>query len=217
VVDDPFSRQRIQAAYDVAAEDYEAAFGADLNRLPVDRRMLDQARDAAKDGPILDLGCGTGSAASYLARYGARVVGMDLSDGMLRLCTRAGEAQRLPAARADMRRLPFRTGAFAAVVAFYSIHNVARGELDGVLVEIARALEPGGTLLTATHLGEGEVYTERFLGHPIATTGGTLYTSDELVGRLSSNGFNIESIEMREPLQHEHRSDRIYLLATRAD
>jgi SAM-dependent methyltransferase len=115
-----------------------------------------------------------------------------------------------------MRHLPFRDRAFAASVAYYSIHNVTRNELGRALVEVARVLEPRGTLLVATHIGEGEVYTDQFLGHDIATTGGTLYSEDEITDRVSSSGFKVGWSEVRDSLAHEHPSRRIYLLATRA-
>ena len=209
---DPFSTARVQAAYDAAAEDYQRAFGHDLARLPLDRRMLDRARHAAPDGPILDLGCGTGSAGSYLAARGARVVGLDLSGGMLRACRSTGE---FPVCRGDMRRLPFADGAFAAVVAYYSLHHIPRAELGTVLAETARVLRPVGVLLLGTHLGEGEVYNDAFLGHDIATTGGTLYGAPELTDRVSSAGFVVVAQDTRAPLAHEHQTRRIYLLAQR--
>jgi ubiquinone/menaquinone biosynthesis C-methylase UbiE len=126
-------------------------------------------------------------------------------------------ALRFPVAQGDMRQLPVRSGAFAAAVAFYSIHNVTRAEFDSVIVELARVLEPGGTLLAATHLGEGEVYSDRFLGHHIAATGGTLYSPEEVMGLMSSKRFAIKSTEVRDPLAHEHQTRRIYVLATRTD
>jgi SAM-dependent methyltransferase len=212
-VTDPFSSARVQAAYDVAADDYQRAFGDDLERLPLDRRLLDQARHAAQDAVTLDLGCGTGSAGSYLAGRGGRVVGLDLSAGMLRACRAAGG---FPVCQGDVLRLPFAEGAFAAVVAFYSLHHVPRTELGTVLAETARVVRPGGVLLLGTHLGEGEVYSDAFLGHDIATTGGTLYDAPELTDCVSSAGFVVVSSETRDPLAHEHQTRRIYLLAERA-
>jgi ubiquinone/menaquinone biosynthesis C-methylase UbiE len=212
-VTDPFSTARVRAAYDVAAEGYQRAFGDDLERLPLDRRLLDRARLAARGGVILDLGCGTGSAGSYLAARGGRVVGLDLSAGMLRACRSAGGP---PACQGDMRRLPFTDRAFAAVVAYYSLHHLPRSELDAVLAETARVVRPGGALLLGTHLGRGEVYSDTFLGHDIATTGGTLYDATELTDRVSSAGFVVAVRDTRDPLAHEHQTRRIYLLAERA-
>lgn len=209
-MDNPFSTERIRAAYDVVAHDYEAAFSDDLARLPLDRHMLDRARSAAGDGLILDLGCGTGSAGSYLTSNGARVVGLDLSIGML---TSGRSVNRFPSCQGDMRHLPFKSSVFSAIVAYYSVHNVTRAEVGMVLAESARVLQPEGTLLIATHLGDGEVYSSEFLGHDIATTGGSLYSSAEIVERVSSESFSVVSCETRGPLAHEHQSQRIYLLA----
>jgi ubiquinone/menaquinone biosynthesis C-methylase UbiE len=164
---------------------------------------------------MLDVGCGTGSAGSYLAGGGAQVVGVDLSLGMLTAGKRA--ASRFPVCQGDMRNLPFGDRAFAAAVAYYSIHHFVRTELRPVLAEVARVLEPHGTLLAATHLGEGEVYTDKFLGHDIATTGGNLYSEQEIRERVSSAGFEVQLSEVRDSLAHEHPSRRIYLIATRAE
>lgn len=211
-VDSPFSTGRIRAAYDLVARDYVATFGDDLAGLPLDRRMLDRAARAAMNGLILDLGCGTGSAGSYLTGSGARVVGLDLSIGMLMA---NGSAVRFPSCQGDMRSIPFNDGVFAAIVAFYSIHNVTRTELGKVLDEMARVLQSQGSLLIGTHLGQGDVYSDEFLGHHIATTGGSLYSSSEIIEAVSSKGFRVEANEARDPLAHEHQSQRIYLLARR--
>jgi ubiquinone/menaquinone biosynthesis C-methylase UbiE len=211
-VGDPFSRERVQAAYDAAADDYAAAFGQDLDRLPLDRRMLDRAHEAAAAERILDLGCGTGSVGAYLMGRHARVVGVDLSLGMLMSGMRA---HRMPCCQGDMRHLPFASGTFAAVVAYYSVQHVPRAGVGQVLAEAARVLRPGGALLVATHLGEGEVYMDEFLGRAVATTGGSLYGADELLDRVRTAGFTLTVVETRGPLEHEHQSQRIYVLARR--
>jgi hypothetical protein len=114
-----------------------------------------------------------------------------------------------------MRCLPFSDGVFGAIVAYYSIHHVPRRELHTVLSEAARVLGPHRALLLSTHLGDGEVFTDQFLGHDIATTGGTLYSEEDMTDQVSSAGFVVERSEIRAPLTHEHQSQRIYLLAKR--
>ena len=129
---DPFSEERVRAAYDAAAEDYQACFGEDLAQLPLDRRMLDVALRTISEGVVLDLGCGTGSAGSYISRSGTRVVGVDLSFGML---SSSRSACGFPLCQANMRYLPFGNETFGAVVAYYSIQHVRRSELGAVLRE----------------------------------------------------------------------------------
>jgi hypothetical protein len=69
---DPFSPRAVGGAYDAVAGEYGRRFGDDLDRLPVDRAMLDAAWRAASDGDtdggwVLEAGCGPAPAATYLA------------------------------------------------------------------------------------------------------------------------------------------------------
>lgn len=94
---------------------------------------------------VLDLACGPGRHAVHLARRTAAVVGFDLSMTLLR---RAQEL-RAPVAgfvRGDMRRLPFRAGAFDVVVNLFTSFGYFAHDTDHirVLEEVARVLLPAG-------------------------------------------------------------------------
>lgn len=101
----------------------------------------------AKPGSrILDIGCGTGELAAALAATGRRAVGADVSTQMLRRVPRdrpdeAGWVQLDP----HWRSLPFRPGAFDAVVAASVLEYVA--EPAAFLAESARVLRPEGVLV----------------------------------------------------------------------
>jgi ubiquinone/menaquinone biosynthesis C-methylase UbiE len=90
----------------------------------------------------LDVCTGTGGVASALAARGARVVGVDLAHGMLRVAHRrnhvsaAGEAIRL--ARGDACALPFPDDAFRRVTCCMSLHEMSEAERGAVLLEIRR-------------------------------------------------------------------------------
>ena len=97
---------------------------------------------------VLDLGCGPGRHAAQLTPHGAAVVGLDLSRTLLR---RAREL-RVPAigfVRGDMRRLPFRAGAFQVAVNLFTSFGYFSDEQDDarVLREVARVLVSGGTFV----------------------------------------------------------------------
>ncbi len=85
------------------------------------------------------------------------------------------------------------------------------------MAEINRILKPSGTFVVSTHLGEGEVYNNEFLGHKIDPVGGTLYRDHELLAALDSQSFAIEEVHYRDPLPHEHNTKRIYATCRRAD
>ncbi|HKA88402.1 MAG TPA: class I SAM-dependent methyltransferase [Haliangiales bacterium] len=119
---------------------------ADVNHY----RLL--AGTLAGEGPILELGCGTGRLSVPLARDGHRVVGIDLAPGMLqRAAAKAAQrpraAARLLLARADMRRLPFRRR-FPFVVSPFNAfqHLYTRADVLACLAEVRAHLDPSGRL-----------------------------------------------------------------------
>ena len=209
---EPFDAAAVRAAYDVAAEDYAEAFAADLLRLSTDREVLDSVAERSHgDSIVLDLGCGPGQVGQYLTERGVRVVGLDLALQMLLVAGRRTGNRNF--ACGDMRSAPFGSESFSEVVAFYAIHHLPRSALGNALTEIRRILKPAGLFVVATHLGESEVFSNEFLGHPIETVGGTLYRKDELLIELQNQSFVVEDVRHRDPLPHEHQSRRIYVTA----
>lgn len=97
---------------------------------------------------ILDLGTGTGVLARALARRGGRVVGLDVSQAMLREAAAAatGEGLGLGLVRARAERLPFPDSAFAVVAAGQCWHWFDR---PAAAAELARVLVPGGLAVLA--------------------------------------------------------------------
>jgi ubiquinone/menaquinone biosynthesis C-methylase UbiE len=99
----------------------------------------------------LDLGTGTGEGAFAIARLftGAKVVGIDLADGML-----AEARRKTPAELAD--RVRFENGdASALPFADASFDLVAHANMIPFFDELSRVLTPGGHALFAFSLGPG--------------------------------------------------------------
>lgn len=105
--------------------------------------------EAATWGTVADLGCGTGLAGAVLRPHAARLVGADLSTGMLQQAGR----RRIYDELAHMDLVSFlRTneGAFDVVVAADVLCYF--GALDGVIAAAETALRPGGTLAFTVEL-----------------------------------------------------------------
>lgn len=212
---DPFATATVRRAYDTAAQAYADAFGGELAHLPFDRAMLTAAVEALdRDGLVIECGCGPASASAFLEGTGFRRAALDLSYQMVRLA--AQRVHGLAVLQGDVRRLPLRNGSASLLVAFYVIQHLARQDLPDVFAGFARVLAPGGRILLATHLGEGHVEIDDFLGHRIDPMGGAFHTIDEVHALLAGAGFDISLERQRRPVPGEFDTQRLYVLATRS-
>ncbi len=152
-----------------------------------------------------------GSCELYLGARGVTAIGADLSAAMLASARDRNVAMAL--VQSDMRQLPFRGGCFGAVVAYYSIQHLPRDDLAAASGGDHQGPRPRAECCSSpTHLGEGDVFIDEFLGHPIDSVGGCLYRRDELIRHLEAAGFDLEVERQRGPLDHEADTQRIYLL-----
>jgi SAM-dependent methyltransferase len=96
---------------------------------------------------VLDIGCGVGGPARWIAaRYGCRVVGLDLiadyCGAANALNAATGLADRVAIVEGDAAALPFLDGAFDRAVSHSVLMNIA--DLPAALREARRVLVPGG-------------------------------------------------------------------------
>jgi SAM-dependent methyltransferase len=107
--------------------------------------------DLSTDTLLVDVGCGTGRHARALDHLGVRVVGVDLSLGLLRA---ADGHRRGGWVQADARRLPLHDGVADVIWSLcQGGFGITPGGDQQVLREMVRVLRPGGRLaLTAFSL-----------------------------------------------------------------
>jgi ubiquinone/menaquinone biosynthesis C-methylase UbiE len=105
------------------------------------------------DGPVLELGCGTGRVSRPLARGGVELVGVDRSEQMLararKQILRSSNPQLLKSlrlVRADIRQLPFEDETYPMVIAPYGILQslIRPKDLTAALASVARVIARGG-------------------------------------------------------------------------
>ena len=131
---------RVRAMFDTIAPRYDLinrlmTFGLDQAW----RRNTVAALALPADALVLDLACGTGDLSRLALRRGYRVVGTDLSAGML-----GANGAATPLVEADGSHLPFVDGAFDGIVCGYALRNFT--DLAQTLAETARVIRPGGRL-----------------------------------------------------------------------
>ena len=110
------------------------------------RKLVDMAK-LAGDELVLDIACGTGDITFALARrlIGGNAVGLDITEGMLRIAQRKRRDGSIDNAffhRADIMRMPFPDMTFDRVTGGYALRNTP--DIRAALVEILRVLKPGG-------------------------------------------------------------------------
>ena len=120
---------------------------------PIGERLIARLPLTADTSHVIDVGTGAGSLlpAIQLAAPSAVVVGIDRSQGMLRL---AKERHSCPLALMDVQRLALPANRFeVAIVAFVLFHLPWP---EQCLAEVNRVLQPGGSVGTVTWGSETE-------------------------------------------------------------
>lgn len=109
---------------------------------------------------VLDLGCGAGQLARFLAEQGAAAVaGVDVSERMLGLARAERAHPRVTYRRESMEGLSFPGASFDLVVSSLAFHYVR--DYRELVGRIAGWLAPGGVLVFST---EHPIYTARRVG-----------------------------------------------------
>ena len=141
-------KQQVTAMFDTISNEYDG-----LNRvisLGIDvkwRRKVVSLVAATHPKQVLDVATGTGDLAIELVRTGAqRIVGLDLSEGMLDVGRQKIRKKNLSEAIemvvGDSENLPFDDNSFDAITVAFGIRNFENLEIG--LAEILRVLKPNG-------------------------------------------------------------------------
>jgi 2-polyprenyl-3-methyl-5-hydroxy-6-metoxy-1,4-benzoquinol methylase len=126
------------------AEFYEHEFGQRAHEIPF---YLKHARLA--NGPVLEVGCGTGRLTLPIARDGIPVTGLDLSRPMLEIARRKAELENLSVAWLEQDCRQIAAGKFALIFsatnAMQHLHDLE--SVNAFLTSARNALHDNGTLI----------------------------------------------------------------------
>jgi phosphatidylethanolamine/phosphatidyl-N-methylethanolamine N-methyltransferase len=144
----------VARAYARWAPIYDLVFGAVFARGRAASIAAAEQACGAQGGRILEVGVGTGISLSHYAPAN-RLVGIDLSEPMLRKAKERVAAERLVYVQAlavmDASRLALPDAAFDVVVAQYVITAVP--DPEATLDEFVRVTRPGGEIVLVNHIG----------------------------------------------------------------
>jgi SAM-dependent methyltransferase len=212
-VDDPRA-DALRSGYATVARAYREHLIDELAGKPLDRALLDAFAESSAGGLVVDVGCGPGHVARYLATRGATVEGIDLSPAMI---DEARASHRGLAFRVgDMFALPYERASVQAIVAFYAIVHMTDGDLAVPFREFHRVLVPGGRALISFHIGDERVHVDELFG---CTTSLDFvqHRPEPVIAALTAAGFALDARLDRAPYPRvEYPSQRCYLLARAA-
>ncbi|WP_107415604.1 class I SAM-dependent DNA methyltransferase [Actinacidiphila paucisporea] len=183
-----WGRAEQAAAFDAIGDRYDEAFPHKEGQLAAAEWLAAAVPPGSR---VLDLGCGTGlPTAAQLADAGLRVVGVDLSTGMVgRARANVPKAEFVQADIADLPAgEPLTRGGFAGVTAFFSLLMLRRAEIPTTLRAVYDLLEPGGLLALSMVEADVDDVSIPFLGHTIRVSG---YLRDELRQVVTDAGFEV--------------------------
>jgi len=156
-------------------------------------------------GRALDIGCGEGGDAIWLAQQGWQVTAVDFADAALARTTahaaEAGVGDRVETRRVDVRTFEPDGETWDLVTSHF--FHLPDGGMPDVVRRLASAVAPGGTLLVVGHHPD-DLATGLRHGHT-----SFMFTAEELLPAVP-DGFTVEVCEARPRTQlHPHTGEEI--------
>ena len=176
-------------------------------------KFIDEFIDlVAKNGKILDIGCGTGTDAGYMASKGFEIIGIDLSEEMLKAAKK--KFPHIDFRIADMRKLTFDKEQFDGIFTAFSLFHLPKKDVPNVLKNLYDFLKPNGPIYITIQEGKSE---EIFINEPLKLDEKiflNIMSSKEIKELIENAGFVIIKQHRIEPIQEgEFQFAKLFTIA----
>jgi ubiquinone/menaquinone biosynthesis C-methylase UbiE len=181
--------------YNRAASTYDRGRAHPLLVFDEWRGRLAEHLPAGTEGPILDVGAGTGIwAEAFVIWFGLRVIALDPAAGM----RAAAQAKGLPAevtiVAGDSQAIPLQAATCRAAWLSTVIHHIP--DLRACAAELGRVLKPGGPVMIRSSFPSRHDEIPLFRFFPGAgRVAQTFPTVDQTVAAFSAAGFELRVLE----------------------
>lgn len=189
---------RLFDEYAASFDDHLAGLGY---RAPVIvAEHLERALDGRRASVAADLGCGTGVLGPLVRDHMDRLIGVDLSEGMLERAIARGYDELV---RADLVEfLSTSPDSFDALLSADTLNYL--GDLEPVFVAARAALRAGVFVFTLEHDTDPNVAAGSDAGYRLCRSGRFAHDESYVVATLESAGFSDITVD-HEILRHEGR------------
>ena len=195
----------IATAYAVRAAEYADALGSMNAVHPSDRQLVD-TWSSNVSGPILDAGCGPGHWTDHLHRRGLDVHGVDIVPEFIDRARAAYPS--VPFTLGSIDAIDEPDGSLGGILSWFSTIHHEPPRIMIPLLEFARVLRPGGTLL----LGYFDGAEVEPFDHAVVRA--YRWPAGELSAVLENAGFDV--IETHRRTERGHRDVGAILCELRA-
>ena len=137
----------------LGSDEFKKSKGLSLN--PKVKQMLDKLYLTSSMN-VLEIGCGRGDSAIYLAKKVNSVTAIDYSKAAIKIANKIksisdkNQAEKINFYVMEASKLRFDSNKFDMVIMIDTIDHFNKKELDKVMSEIRRVLKPGGKLFVKT-------------------------------------------------------------------
>jgi ubiquinone/menaquinone biosynthesis C-methylase UbiE len=176
--------------YDIIAEDYNKVFGNDMS----DKEYIDKFLREVNKGRILDVGCGVGNLTKYIKDKGFEVLGIDLSNNMLKIAK-----ERFPDVEfklMDMTDIKLPKNSFDALFVAYSLFHLPPNKIENTAKGFVELLNSKGKIMFILQEGNGDVIVDEPF-KPSEKMYINYFTRDTIVGLLKKLNFKILHFDTR--------------------
>jgi ubiquinone/menaquinone biosynthesis C-methylase UbiE len=181
-------RKQARASYNSMSRWYDLFTGSEKRFADIGIQML----DVQPDESVLEIGCGTGHALIEFTNRGRIVIGVDLSEKMLKVTREKIEITKAGLCQADGLFLPFSKEQFDNVFISFTLELFDTPEIPKVLGEIHRVLKKDGKLgvvaLAKQDIKAIHIYEWFHRSMPVLVDCRPIYTNN----MVSQAGYNIQ-------------------------
>ena len=191
---DQGKKEQVTKMFDTISKEYDnlnrvITFGIDIKW----RNKVVEIIGNTNPTSVLDIATGTGDLAISLTKTTAnKIVGLDISDGMLEVGrTKINKLQlnnKIEMVLADSEEIPFENNSFDAITVAFGVRNFEH--LEKGLSEIYRVLKPGGTFVVLeTSVPTKTPYKQgyHFYSTKILPAIGRLFSKDKVAYKYQSD------------------------------
>lgn len=134
-----------------------------LNPAPLVKKFFNQT----ESGEALDIGCGKGDNALFLAEKGFNVTAIDINNNLIKNLENQAEkiGIRINTAHSDMRNFYLQENRYSIIIAINSLFFLSQDEFIDAIKKIKNSVKPGGIIIITSFTVKDPMFDKMSKSH----------------------------------------------------